>query len=78
MPKFISSESKLSLYRGTYLDDQVNQLEDHNMADEEEDDLRDILKDLINFEKTGEPISNELVKIVNNVLVNPINSEKTY
>lgn len=68
MPEFISTENQLPLYV------RVDQIVDHNMATEEkENDLRGIANDLTTFEKTGKPMRYELVKIVKNALVNPIN-----
>lgn len=42
-------------------------------TEEKENDLRGIVNDLTTFEKTGKPMRYELVKIVKNALVNPIN-----
>ena len=72
LPEFISTENQLLLYV------RVDQIVDHNMATEEkENDLRGIVNDLTTFEKTGKPMRYELVKIVKNALVNPINRGKT-
>lgn len=73
LPEFISTENQLPLYV------RVDQIVDHNMATEEkENDLRGIANDLTTFEKTGKPMRYELVKIVKNALVNPINRWKTH
>ena len=77
LPEFTHSEDSLPLYGGSDLD-KVDKLVDlnHDIVLVEEDNLRDNAINLVTFEKIWEPISTELAKIVNNVLVNPINSGK--
>ena len=81
-------EDELSLYGGSDLGEQIDQLVDttnfsnHNKdeSEPEESNGDDLIKDIANefsaVEKTGLPIGNNMAKIMNNVIFHPINREK--
>ena len=85
------AKGELSLYGGSDLDEQTDQLADttnsqvnfpnHNDESEtEESDEDDLIKDIANYfsavEKAGPPIGKNLANVIYNVMFNPVNREK--
>ena len=81
-------DDEISLYGGSDLDEQIDRLVDkgpnanakegsnYDEVSDEDDLIKDIENDFCSVEKTGEPIDNNLAKIINNVVLNPISKDK--
>ena len=76
-------EDTLSLFGGSDLDENIYKLvdksSDDSPTDSENDDqefIKGIAEDLATFEDTGDPISSDFAKIINNAILKPLNREK--
>ena len=85
------AEDELSLYGGSDLDEQIDQLVDTTNSpkanfenndesgpegSDEDDIIKHIASDFSAGEKTGPPICKKMAGIINNVMLNPVNREK--